>query len=127
MNNLKVGDVVEMASGSPKMTISKIECVCLWFDENNMLHETTCSPEALTLFKAESYDINKAPNDVERSIWSEKHEASTSVTDLVSNDSVVMLEKSLQDNIKNPLEETMNISVSTNGDIVFSDKLNESE
>jgi uncharacterized protein YodC (DUF2158 family) len=38
MNEFKEGDVVQLKSGGPRMTVTKIsgeQCRCKWFDQNN--------------------------------------------------------------------------------------------
>lgn len=44
MSELKVGDVVQLKSGGPKMTINTLSeyngksyCMCIWFEANNHL------------------------------------------------------------------------------------------
>ncbi len=50
MSELKIGDVVELKSGGPEMTVGKVAgetCVAIWFDENNELCEVGFPTAAL--------------------------------------------------------------------------------
>jgi len=45
MSDIKVGDVVELKSGSPRMTVGKIvgdQCTVLWFGESNEPSQSEC-------------------------------------------------------------------------------------
>ncbi len=61
MNDLKVGDVVKLNSGGPKMTIYKIEAhlaSCHWFDKNDIHQSSKFNLKAL---------INQEEKSIEKS------------------------------------------------------------
>ena len=53
--DFKVGDIVRLRSGGPRMTVEAIlpdmpggpVVACSWFDENNQHHDRSFSPAAL--------------------------------------------------------------------------------
>lgn len=50
MNNLKVGDVVWLKAGSPKMVVDYVKensCICVWFDGTKRV-EGNFRPDTLT-------------------------------------------------------------------------------
>jgi uncharacterized protein YodC (DUF2158 family) len=56
MEDLKVGDVVYLKSGSVKMTIETLnitedsfsQCICIWHDAKGKLQKKNYNPETLT-------------------------------------------------------------------------------
>lgn len=58
-SEFKVGDVVKLKSGSPKMTISSIEnkiCNCVWFEQSSKM-EDSFSQELLEKYEPGSFSF----------------------------------------------------------------------
>lgn len=55
MSNFKIGDVVQLKSGGPTMTVSETNDVgmalCTWFDANNEIQEKAFNQELLKAHK----------------------------------------------------------------------------
>lgn len=51
MNDITIGDIVELKSGGPAMTVNRIQTIsmywCIWFDKDNKLQEAYFKPSLL--------------------------------------------------------------------------------